>query len=312
MSSFVADALASGKQALKQLIGERSFNTVRAYRHFWLSRWRGKQPLFVHQMGKVGSTTLVKSLKASSLGRQLVIYQTHFLSPEGMAFVERLEEDGYGGRDRMPDRTKRFLANCRVWSRHLATGAFNTQRLRVISMVRDPVATNLSGYFYNAHWWPQALQEDCRQRAPGHLEQLRAHFLAHYPHHVPLTWFDMEMKTVFGIDVFATPFDAEQGYQIYRGERADLLVLKLEKLEQAAAPALAEFLGLDHLTLLRVNEGADKWYAPLYKEFTRVVQLPDSYLDEIYTSPAIRYFYDAGEIKAFRERWSKAIRQPAL
>ncbi len=40
----------------------------------------------------------------------------------------------------------------------------------------------------------------------------------------------MEVKSLYGVDVFAEPFDPERGYAIYRNDFADVLLIKLEKL----------------------------------------------------------------------------------
>lgn len=307
MTGILAATMAVGKQALKQVMGENTYFAAQATRQFRRNVALGKQLVFVHQMGKVGSTSLVRSLNELPIANMLALYQTHFLSPTGMAFVEKLEAEGHGGADKVPERTRRFLIHCRTLSQLLQSDALQARRLKVISLVRDPVATNLSGFFYNADWWPPDLQKMCRERAPGRQEQLLNYFLATYPHDVPLTWFDMEMKTVFGVDVFATAFEPDKGYQIYHGNRADLLVLKLEKLDKCAAVAIEEFLGIGALKLLRVNEGADKWYAPFYKEFISQLSLPDFYLDRLYNTSFTHHFYSNAEVLRFKQRWHKEL-----
>src|SRR4029078_5438744 len=118
------------------------------------------------------------------------------------------------------------------------------RRIKVITLIRDPIATNLSGYFYNCIALPGQLREAAQQGKPGVMEQLAENFLAQYPHDVPVTWFDMEMKDVFAIDVFAAPFPKEQGYQIYRSEWADLLLFKLDQLNECAEVAFSSFMNL--------------------------------------------------------------------
>jgi hypothetical protein len=137
------------------------------------------------------------------------------------------------------------------------------------------------------------------------MQELMAHFLAEYPHDIPLRWFDLEMKEVFGIDVFAQPFPIEQGYQLLHGEHADLLVLKLDRLNECANAAFSAWLDIPQFTLLRVNEAAAQWYAPLYHDFADWVVLPESYLDCLYDSPYTRHFYSPAEITHFRQRWRK-------
>ena len=40
------------------------------------------------------------------------------------------------------------------------------------------------------------------------------------------------MKEVFGIDVFAYPFDAEKGYTLIKEGNIELLLMKMEKLSE--------------------------------------------------------------------------------
>jgi hypothetical protein len=306
MSKIWTMAARAGKQALERVVGADAYHALRTRRRLWLGKWQGKQPLFVHQMGKVGSSSIMQTLRASPVGGKLAIYHSHYLSPEGMSFVEQLEAEGYGGAERLPYRTRRYLIKSRTLSRQVYSEHFRKQRVKVITLVRDPVATNLSGFFYNAAWWPPALQSACRDGAPGYAEQLTGHFLDHYPHDVPLRWFDLEMAPVFGIDVFATPFAQSTGYQIYQGEWVDLLLLKLECLNECAGPALGDFLNLETVALQRVNEAGDKWYAALYKSYTDALSLPADYLARLYQSRFTRHFYHEDEVAAFTARWTKS------
>jgi len=301
---MLANTVGIGKRAVMNLLGERTYYTARAYRHFWSQHRQRKALLFVHQMGKVGSTTVVNSLYAQPTLRNTTIYQTHFLSDAGIAFVEQLEEAGHGGWSALTTKTKGFLATSRVLGQQFRAGAWKDRPCKVITLVRDPIATNLSGFFYNNAWWPLALHEQCARQAPGYLTALLDHFLHHYPHDVPLTWFDMEMKGVFGVDVFAEPFALEQGYQIYRSGRTALLLLKLEQLNHAAQPAFHEFMGLADFQLVRKNEASDKSYAEVYGAFMAQLCLPEAYIRRMYDSQFMRHFYSPQEIAAFEQKWT--------
>ncbi len=294
------------KRRLIQLLGEERVYTARARRGIRAAQKEGLDFLFIHQMGKVGSTAVVRSLQAAGYDRQARIIQTHFLTPQGRELVENLEMDGQGGWDNLPQRTKNFLIFSRVVGQMLQDGYLQRHKSKVITLVRDPLATNLSGFFHNYLWWPQELQDRSRPKSGDYLQDLNQRFLQVYPHDVPLTWFDMEMEPLFGIDVFATDFPKEEGYKIYHGPLADLLVLKLEKLRGCAKEAFAEFLHLDDFELVRANEAGDKWYADLYDDFKQHVSLPQSYADRLYQSPYMAHFYTEAETAAFREKWCVA------
>src|SRR5688572_3104635 len=64
----------------------------------------------------------------------------------------------------------------------------------------------------------------------------------------PLTWFDTEIGSVFGVDVLAAPALAKEGWAEVSTDCADILVLRFEKLG-ALAGELARFMELPDLTL---------------------------------------------------------------
>ena len=173
------------EKLLKSVIGDERIAQFKFERRFLADQRENRPVLFVHQMGKVGSTSIVKSLKSDDAAVPWRIYQTHFLSAEGTALVEDLEIKAYDGWSNLPRRAKHFLVSSREISRHIAEGDFSRRDCKVISLVRDPVSTNLSGFFHNHHWWPNDLAARCRTGAEGWENDLLDHFLDNYPHYVP-------------------------------------------------------------------------------------------------------------------------------
>jgi hypothetical protein len=118
-----------------------------------------------------------------------------------------------------------------------------------------------------------------------------------------LTFFDREFKTVLGFDVFSSEFPISKGYNIYRENLADILLIRLENLNECYQQAFKEFLDMDVFSLSKSNVGREKSYASLYKMFKKSVVLPDTFIDEMYSSKHARHFYSAEEICLFREKW---------
>ena len=293
-----------GKQMATSVLGEDRFLQARAGRYLRRRRRLGLGLLLVHTMGKVGSTTVATTLRARGIRQSMMLFQPHFLSAEGQAFAERLSIEGVGGWDRLVRKERNGFLRNRLLARELARMRAAGERVKVITMVRDPVATNLSGLFHNHIWWPAELKNGCAQPTADCLAALRQHFLAHYPHDVPDTWFDMELRALYDVDVYQQPFDAARGYAIYHSAVADVLVLKLEKLNQCAAAAFQEFMGLDDFQLVESNVAEDKSYAALYKAFRREMTLPADYLDAMYATRFATHFYTTDELAAFRRKWS--------
>lgn len=258
------------------------------------------EPIVIFQMGKVGSKTIENSLAALDLG--VPICHSHLLS----------------GLDRIEERTRRTRNDPRETlseiqhGRRLVKTLLGTPyiRCRVISLVRDPVARNISAFFQNiTEFLPDILDRFANRELP--VAELHTAFLNRYDHDIPATWFQRQLQPVFGIDVFASEFPKERGYAVYAAEDASLLVIKLEMLDDCAADAMRDYLGIHDFVLTNANLGEDKDYKDLYKAFLSSIALPDDYLNRIYESPFARHFYTDLELQQFRARWSTGSAAPA-
>lgn len=172
-----------------------------------------------------------------------------------------------------------------------------------VSIIRDPVARNLSAFFLSI----ERFVGDVYQRhAQGRLQpaDLLDVFLRDYPHEIPLTWFEREVHEVFGIDVYAQPFSFEQDYALYESAALRMAVIKVESLERCYRPALQALFGKTPGELRNTHISAqDEPYAPIYKNFLAAVRLPQEYLDRMYGSAYARHFYRADELAALRKKW---------
>lgn len=156
------------------------------------------------------------------------------------------------------------------------------------------------------------MRAKCTDRSPGYLEDLAQRFFEKYPHDVPSTWFDAELKGVFGVDVLASEFPKSRGYKVYRGDLTEVLLCKLEKLDDCAQEAFREFLGIDGFTLQRANVASDKWYGSIYREFKDRLVLPAAYADRMFNSRVTRHFYGDEEIESFKAKWRTTDRRSSL
>ena len=283
------------------------------YPHFLLFRlrilfWMGKESIFVYQMAKVGSSTVVASLKASSFNG--LICHTHFLSEKGLQFLTNSFEQTYDGLYECPIELRQHLLESHFLSKKVSKDSSRSQKYKIVTLVRDPIATNISGFFQNVDLWLPELKNGCRLETIQ-MQKVSTRFFKEYPHHVPLTWFDDELKSVFGIDVFDTTFAKSKGYQIYRGKRAEVLLLKLEHLDKYGEEAFGKFLNIENFVLKRANVGSNKEYASVYRDFKKSIKIPDSYFDKMYNSKYAQHFYGSKELEAFKAKWRKEKRQKA-
>jgi len=265
-------------------------------------------PVLVLQMGKVGSKSVQAGLEAQNLQRP--IYHAHFLNRDRTAETER--------RRRKFFRTERHSYLIRPWLNQFLLDAFENEsegrKWKLVTLTREPVGRNISAFFENLDVVPVdragnfEISSDYYEIPPTIVsvedqDTLAELFASRVRHDAPSRFFDSEIRDIFGIDVLGEGFPIERGYGIYRSERADLLVLKLESLATCATEAFREFLGIDDFEIINRNLGAKKVYAPLYESFKSNAAISETYADSLYESKYMHTFYSDPEIEAARASW---------
>jgi hypothetical protein len=304
------ESMANSRRWLTERILQTNIHLARAHYHYRL-HLEGLQyqdpPLIVLQMGKVGSNTIRSSLRAAKLDRP--IFNAHFLSEERVRKTEK-ERRKYFGTNKQP------LLN-HVWQyqylRKRITHGLNGHKWKIVTLTREPVGRNISAFFENLDVEPLYVGQQYKIQSDyygfevtislEHIDPLARLFFERFPHDRPLEFLDQEIKAVFGVDVFATAFPKSKGYKIYKAENVDLLLIRLENLNECARDAFDEFLDLQDFALVNKNIGSKKIYAPIYREFRNSVALPDSYIERMYTSRYVQHFYSKEEIARFRTKW---------
>jgi len=299
-----------GSQIMKQIL-PKSYTLAKANYHRYLYRrdhQYAEPPLLIFQMGKVGSKTIRSSLQASGLGR--TIYHVHYLTLERINELEK-DRKHYLGTDK--EQLLQHVWQYQYLHRQIASG-FDGKRWKVITLTREPIGRNVATFFENLEVTP--LEPERRYSIKSdyygfeivldveNMDRLTELFFDRLNHDTPLTFFDRELKGVFGIDVFASEFPTSKGYKIYRDERTDVLLIRLEDLNECARDAFREFLGIADFALINTNVGSEKEYASLYKRFRDSIVLPQAYVDRMYNAKYTRHFYSAEEISTFRAKWT--------
>jgi hypothetical protein len=252
-------------------------------------------------MGKVASAAVRKAIRDAWPGP---VPHLHTLRQDHLRSEDRVFRGLFAERGSVQS----YIVEGFYWSRRLNRPIRTpADRWQVVTLVREPVARNLSTFFQtlDAHRNESGLA--ARIRAGGDanlLDDLETTFIREFDHGYPLTWFDREIATTLGIDVFAQPFDPAAGCAIYENDRTKLLLLRVEDLARVGETALRSFLGLPDLHLEPRNVGEKKYYAAAYRELVRTLRLPEELLDRVYCSRLARHFYSERELVTFRERWS--------
>lgn len=287
-----------------------------------------KPVICIHQVGKVGSTSVLKTLNHFLPGEK--IHQTHGLSEHQMldAIIRWLDRSRRNpGFKPSPN----LLSSIEV-SGYLCGGTAQRDWY-LLSLVRDPIGRNVSAFFQNLHLvWvhqlPLAAREICARilrKKAGDIagedeirevaKALAALFHQQYFQQFLDRWFEDEMRGVFGIDVFSEPFSSERGYQIYQKDRVRLLLLRIEDFANGFEPGLRDWLAgspwehaldaKEDLELKRANEAGNKRYALLYRQFMEELTFEPDVVKREYSSRTARHFYSDAERDRFAARWTK-------
>jgi len=252
-------------------------------------------PIVIYTMGKVGSTSVQTTLQKTHLRNP--IFHVHFLSWDNFDKIEKqYRELGL----RVPEH---------IWSgrglRRFADKTRGKVRWKIITLVREPVAREISDLFENLKRYPDLNKlsvDSLLEAAIVHLRELLE--ATDESNDYTCTWFDNELKKVFGFDVYAVKFDYEKGYNIFETEHAGILLIRLENLSKYGPEAMRKFLGIQDPQLVNANEGTEKFDKQVYHQLLERISFPETTLDKVYNSRYSRHFYTDAEILAFKKRWS--------
>lgn len=252
--------------------------------------------IVVHQPGKVGSSSLHQSLRESL---PVPVYQTHSMHTSAPGFGP--DEVSEADEERAPlvhlKKSKRFLRL--FYYRGLPYG--------VVTLVRDPVARNVSAFFQNIEEHPHLCDFD----NPPPIETYQQTFLDTFDHDFAERWFDYHFQQPFGVDFYDRPFDPEKGSAMFADGKHTFLIMQAELDDEQEEAAVRAWLNFDAFTMcVRANAGEEKPYAEIYRAFKKR-PLPKAYLDRMYTGRIATHFYTPEQIARFRSKWEQNETQPA-
>jgi len=256
--------------------------------------------LLVHQMVRAGSMTTANSLRQG--GVNLPVYHTHWLNPETIDKRKHLTAHLPENHHPLNMRVARCIAE------ELQREGTGRRLWKLVTVFREPIARNISVFFLSIDAFVEDFEARYARSEISH-QQLLEVFLEKFPHDQPLEWFDREVRDIFGIDVYDHEFPREQGYQVIRTDRADLLLIAIEQLNRCYQDAFRALLNVDVPDLVQTHITEKDPTRPMYAEFVRKAALPTGYLDRMYQSKFAQHFYTADQIAAFRKKWGESEQQ---
>ena len=247
--------------------------------------------VLIYTIGKVGSSSVYDSLKASSKVN-MPVFHIHALNPD------RIEAQKQYYRNSKRGAIPFHLIQSTVLSELLPTFA---GKVYLISLVREPVQRELSSLFQDSFNFTNSknpVNSDMEEVVKGKMEEL----LQRLPED---EWFTNELQHVFGFNVYQMPFDPSKGYWVEQDKEnnVDLAFVRLENLRTCFSEAMRELFELnDSLQLLDANVSDTKFYNEAYQETKSTIKLSKAELNALIDSTFIQKFY-SDHIETLSKRW---------
>jgi Putative capsular polysaccharide synthesis protein len=261
--------------------------------------------ILVHQMGKVGSSTIVQSLE--DLNLRTPVFHTHTLNSQKLnqKITWKIEQS----RGRLSEKEIFKNGHLKV-SKYLIDTLqkeSKNRRWKIITLVREPIGRNISAFFQNINIYYENFIE---QYSKGLIssKEIEETFFNKYSHNCPLEWLDEEIKDIFGIDIYQEIFPLSEGYKIYsKGNEFELMIIRMEDLNRCHKDAFRQFLGIENFSLFNKNVASDKVYSEIYNSFLSTLSIPSWYIEQMYSSKYSKHFYSDIEIEQNKTKWSGQI-----
>jgi hypothetical protein len=250
-------------------------------------------------MGKVGSATVVRSLKNGNLPNP--IFHIHFLTNDSISFAEEYHHKKSS--DNLPPHIKisKALRAKMITERHI--------KWKIITIVREPIGWGISEFFENIHsYYNDLLNKDGRIIKDDAIRFIKNRLTAKYNEETDYvcTWFDKEIGKAFNIDVYSHPFDHKLGFSIVRNGNCELLILRLENLDENFNRAVKLFLNSDRsFKIFKNNIGIEKEHSNSYKFVADNMRISKDACIKVYSSKFVKHFYDINMINTFINKWSE-------
>lgn len=171
-------------------------------------------------------------------------------------------------------------------------------KVKIISLVRDLIARNISDFFHDFEDWAGKPPEQIH----GGLQGIKKIFLERFDHDYTLRWFDQWRETL-GVNVYNYPFPSS-GCKKISSKTVDIFVIRIEKEDEKKRNELSNFLDFEELNLTRRNMGSKKKHGGVYEKFKNKIKMPEKYIDRMYKSNFFNHFYTQAHREEFSSRWT--------
>lgn len=248
-----------------------------------VAQYADEDAIFIYQMGKVGSTTLENSLPNAV--HVHAFYNRNHTCPVRLKGLAK-----FGAKHllyRAEQEFRAWLIRCTIKRR---------KHTKVITLVRDPMARNISMFFHDIDAYLYSAHTNCDSSRAFPLstrhqdmQLLETVFEQEFDHTYPLTWFERELKVITQLDIYKAPFNTQLGFSKMKNNKFSVMCIRVDKLSRCL-DYLSEFTGKE-ITLINSNEAQSKWYGELYHRFKQSYQPSSILTSQIIESRYYQHFF---------------------
>lgn len=250
--------------------------------------------VLVYQMGKVGSSSIEHTLGE----RNIPSYHIHTFDDHEEFHMYHNKKDVSKFFDLKNRTIYRIILN------HRKRILQKREQIKIITLVRDPIATVLSRFFQDLHL--QFIEGKKNDAIHRDIATTFKHLEHCFDNNINLNyfadWFDNELKRNFHLDIMNQQVDNRQLFFSFSNKRAQVMLIKCEQLS-ALDKEIGEFLNLDDFVLKNSNEAKNKWYSNVHQYFKQHYDF--SKLFYMYDLPLYRHVYSEQEREAFKAKWQQ-------
>ena len=186
--------------------------------------------------------------------------------------------------------------------------------LKVICPIREPIARDVSGFFYFYCQKNPGILENTNLRELEELFLTDSRPRRYYPpfsslpaeHEWTLNWFDEHLKPLLRIDVYKQPFPIDRKWQIYKRGFTRVLVYRIDLERSEQVKLISRFLGIKLDEIRLENSSEDKVCTELYSRFHESAKLPEQYIRRMHDSRFAQHFWSPEELKVAADKWRVA------
>lgn len=251
-----------------------------------------KKPIVIMQMGGVASNAAATALRVLGLADPVI--HVHVLADLDQRIEEAIRD--------LPDPSIALWGYVRAKTiRSWMDTADESTVWNVITIIRDPIARDMSGFINNAQEYVPDIYERI-ERGDVVIHELQDLYLS-----IPVcsklsVYYDNYFEPVFPFHLASLPYEHGKGYVIAENPPYRLLVFRYEDLRRTWTDGVHDFLGIRNSTFPEANKTEDKAVGQLYREF-KSLPFPAEYVDDMYDDEVVRRFYSAEELARLRKRY---------